>query len=246
MFSKNAIELVEKAFIPLLKKLDNNEIVAGTVELINAHLIFDPTDQYIDLGTVKKAPKKYIKKELDWYISKDLNIKGHVDDIEIWSKICSDNSKGHPGFVNSNYGWCVFSDENGEQNYSQFDFALKQLLEHPDGRQSVCFYSRPTMQFEWNDNYHAGHDFTCTFVTQHFIRNNKLEYIVYMRSNDSVFGLINDFSWHCFVYEQFMKDLKPGFKDLQYGNIHWNAGSLHIYERHWQLLRDVIKEYETI
>jgi thymidylate synthase len=240
IYTNNEKELIEKALIPLHQKLINNEIVAETVELIDAHLTFDSIDEHINLGTIKKAPLKYIEKELNWYLSKNRNIKNYVDDIEIWRNISTDS-----GEVNSNYGWCIFSPDNGDNNKSQYDFALKQLLEHPDGRQSVCFYNRPQMQWEWNDGVHAKHDFTCTFVTQQFIRNNKLEYIVYMRSNDAIYGLINDFNWHCYVYKQFYKDLIKSYPMLKLGNIYWNAGSLHIYRRHFELLQKVIDEYNT-
>jgi thymidylate synthase len=239
-YSQNEKELIGRVFLPLKEKLQKNDIILGTVELINAHLIFDPKDPYINLGSIKRAPKKYIEKELRWYLSKNRNITGYVDDIEIWNKIASDNKT-----VNSNYGWCVYSIDNGTDGKSQFNFALKQLFDNPDGRQSVIFYNRPQMQWEWNDNIHAKHDFTCTFVTQHFIRNNKFEYIVYMRSNDAVFGLVNDFAWHCYVYEDFIKQLKVKYPTLEYGYIHWNAGSLHIYERHWELLNKVVDEYNN-
>jgi thymidylate synthase len=235
-YTKNELEVIEKALIPLNTKLQNGEIVAGTVELINAHLTLDPTSEYIDLGTIKPAPRKYFSQELNWYLSQNRYITGYVDNIEIWNKICTEDKK-----VNSNYGWCVFSPENADGKNSQYDYALKQLLAHPDGRQSVCFYNRPQMQWEWNDGVHAKHDFTCTFCTQHFIRNGKLEYIVYMRSNDAIFGLLGDFFWHCQVYKRFIQDLK----DVQIGSIHWNAGSLHVYERHFDLLKKVVDEYDS-
>jgi thymidylate synthase len=240
LYDSNESLLVENVMKPLVKKLDVNDTIAGTVELIDAHFTLDPRKPYLDYGTQKKLPRKYILKELNWYLSQDLCINGHVDDIEIWSKVCS--QPGH--MVNSNYGWCIFSKENGDQNNSQYDFALKQLIAHPEGRQSVCFYSRPAMQWEWNDNVHASHDFTCTFCTQHFIRNNKLEYIVNMRSNDLYFGTGPDFAWHCYVYQKMLGDLKAAGLDVDWGSIRWNAGSLHIYERHWDLLRDIIREYD--
>jgi thymidylate synthase len=166
----------------------------------------------------------------------DRCINGHlgIEDNETWSKIATDE-----GIVNSNYGWMVYDPENGDKSKSQFDYAIAQLRDHPDGRQSVIYYSRPSMQWEWNDGKNAKHDFTCTFATQHFIRDNKLEYIVYMRSNDSIFGLINDFAHHVDVYEQMRSLLK-----VNTGTIHWNAGSLHVYERHWELMTNIVKEYK--
>jgi len=237
IYNHNSMELIEKAFIPLYEKYQRREFVNGTVELIDAHLKFEPTDKYINLGTKKNAPQKYIQKELNWYLSQSLSIKDHVDDVEIWSRVATKDA----GRVNSNYGWCVLSDEN----YSQFDHALRQLIDSPNGRQSVCIYTRPSIQVEWNDGVHADHDFICTYATQHFIRDGRLEYIVYMRSNDAIFGLINDFAWHYHVYLRFMSRLSENGINLEPGLIHWNAGSLHIYERHYELLRDVVEEYKS-
>jgi thymidylate synthase len=235
IYNENSKNLIEKVLISLEEKRKNNEIVAGTVEIINAHFQFDPRDKYIDFGSIKKAPRKYIEKELEWYLSKSRNIHPYMDDIKLWNQICTED-----GMINSNYGWCVYSPENSDGNNSQFDYALKQLLSKPDGRQSVIFYNRPQMQWEWNDRVHANHDFTCTLQTQHFIRNNKLEYIVYQRSLDLIFGLINDFAWHCYVYE----DLKKYLPNVEYGTIHWNAGSLHCYERDWEKLHLIVEEYQ--
>jgi len=64
-------------------------------------------------------------------------------------------------------------------------------------------------------------------------REGKLNAIVTMRSNDAVFGYPNDLAWQTFVLERLCNDLK-----LEVGNIHWNVGSLHVYERHFNLLED--------
>jgi thymidylate synthase len=143
--------------------------------------------------------------------------------------------------VNSNYGWCIFSSENGYQ----FDHAVKSLLKNRDGRQSVCIYTRPSIQREWNDGKNAAHDFICTYSTQHLIRDGKLHYVVYMRSNDAIFGLINDFAWHCFVYDKMIRALRKQGLHVAHGDIRWNAASLHIYERHFELLKDIVGEYEA-
>jgi thymidylate synthase len=240
LYGKNEIELLEKVFKPLYDKLIVGDTVAGTVELIDAHVTLDPKYKFLDFPA-KKAPRKYQQKELDWYTSKSLSIHPHVEDVEIWKNVATPD-----GHVNSNYGWMVFSPENGDGVKSQYEYAIEQLRVHPDGRQSVIFYNRPSMQWEWNDGKHASHDFTCTFSTWHGIRNNKLEYILYMRSNDAWFGLVNDFRWACEVYENMFHGYRSvtGI-DIEYGSIHWNACSLHVYERHYDLLKRVVEDYES-
>lgn len=248
-YSVNAQSFLKGALVPLYHELKAGNIVNGTVEIIDAHLTFYPDENCImDLGTHRKGQRKYVENELRWYLSMDRQIHGHegIETNPIWSKICSDS-----GRVNSNYGWCVFSPENGYgggigEGLSQYDFALRQLKEKPDGRQSVIFYSRPAMQWEWNDNVNAKSDFTCTFQTQHFIRNNHLDYIVYMRSNDAIRGLhCGDLPWHAYVYNRIINDLNDvnGLNTILSGRILWNAGSLHIYERDFELLTNIVEEW---
>lgn len=242
-YSVNAKILLRDAIIPLYDNLQLNEIVNGTVEIINFNTIFDMNESYIfDIGSHRKAQHKYIENEKKWYLSMKRDIKG-FDGIEtnpIWQRISADS-----GSVNSNYGWCVFSPENANGLVSQYDFALKQLLENKHGRQSVIFYNRPEMQWEWNDNINAKSDFTCTFQTQQFIRNNKFYMIVTMRSNDVIRGLhCGDLPWQGFVYDKFYDDLKKvKYPDLKRGTLMWNAGSLHCYERDWPLLIKIAQEY---
>jgi thymidylate synthase len=64
------------------------------------------------------------------------------------------------------------------------------------------------------------------------IRNNALHAIVQMRSNDVVFGYKNDYAWQSYVLDNLC--LETG---VQRGDIHWNVGSLHVYERHFDLVK---------
>jgi len=260
-YSRNSIYLIKNALFPLWEKIQKNDLVNGTAEILNANLVFEAQDTKLYLGEARKPQLKYIENETNWYLSQDRCIKGHpgIEDNPIWSKICSDD-----GRVNSNYGWCVFSPENGNnwgaERYpngpenlgpakigkSQYKYALEQLCDKPEGRQSVIYYGRPQMQWEWNDNVNAKSDFTCTFCTQHFIRKNKLEYIVTMRSNDVIRGLhCGDLPWHGYVYNQLLSDIKMfSNRDPEIGSIYWNAGSLHVYERDFDLVNKIIKEFQ--
>jgi len=270
-FKYNAQVLCDGALIPLYNKLQRKDFVNGTVELLDAHLRFHAGfEDTFDLGTHRKAQKKYVENEKAWYLSQDLCIKGHpgIEDNKIWRDHCATEK----GMVNSNYGWCVFSYENGNpyagaskheeaKPMSQYDYALKQLIEKPNGRQSIIYYGRPQMQWEWNDGIHAKSDFTCTVNTQHFIRRTAgtdyLHYIVNMRSNDVIRGLhCGDFPWHMYVYNKLLNDINEynykhfekmctsdPFPKLHPGDIFWNAASLHCYERDYELLTKITEEY---
>lgn len=211
--------------------------VVGTkcVEIINCNIKgLDPTQPLLDFGP-RKTPEKYCKKELDWYLSEDLNIKGHVDDVKIWTQVCDKD-----GFINSNYGNLVF----GKENFKQYQHALDELITHPDSRRALIIFTRPSIWLEYNADGMS--DFICTISAQVFIRDGKLYYINTMRSNDSILGFGSDYFFACYVYNRLYNDLKAHYPDLQIGTIDWNAGSFHLYEAHFELLEKIIEENKDI
>lgn len=195
----------------------------GMIEIINASFI---ADEPAIFGTVDKD---YVRREIEWYMSRSLNIydmRGNIPSI--WKQVSDEL-----GFINSNYGWCVFSVDNG----LQFSKAVEALADDPNTRRSVCIYNRPSMHDDYNMD--GMNDFICTMNTQHFIRGNQLYYLVYMRSNDAIFGYKNDFAWHYYVQRHMLKILRDSaYPDLEMGPILWNAGSLHIYPRHHHLIKE--------
>ena len=61
-----------------------------------------------------------------------------------------------------------------------------------------------------------------------------------MRSNDAIFGFKNDYAWQYHVQTKLAQEL-----GLVRGTIHWNAGSLHVYERHFYLVDHYVNSYKT-
>ena len=231
--------VINEVFSKLYAKLKRLDLRNNTVELLNVHLTFDPNEEYLDYSPIRMASRKYIANELKWYLSKDYSIVGHegIENNKIW-QYCA----GFKGRVNSNYGAIVYQQIG---NKTQFEHAIDKLIKDACTRQSLIIYTRPELHIEYNDDIHAHSDFVCTTHTQHFITNdNKFEYIVNMRSNDAMYGLQNDYSWHRYVYFQMFNELRKYYPDLQVGNIHWNAGSLHVYERHFELLKEICENKE--
>lgn len=200
-------------------------------ELINWHGTFN-----VLYDTIPGTNTKYVANELAWYTSQDLCIKGHkgIENNKIWQSCAT-----RDGMVNSNYGWCIFSKENG----TQFAHAINALIDNKSSRQSCCYYTRPSIHDECHDDVHAHYDMICTPYTQHFIRQNRLEYIVNMRSNDAWYGLRNDLEWHKYVYERMFDLLKKQYPELIPGHIHWNAGSIHIYDRNIKDAKSLIEQF---
>jgi thymidylate synthase len=81
-------------------------------------------------------------------------------------------------------------------------------------------------------------DFMCTNNVQYLIRGGLLHAMVYMRSNDAVYGYKNDYAWQEYVQKSLLQFIqnKTGAK-YGVGNIFWNVSSLHVYERHFELVK---------
>jgi thymidylate synthase len=76
----------------------------------------------------------------------------------------------------------------------------------------------------------------CTNAVQYLIRDGKVHALVYMRSNDAVFGYKNDYAWQKYVLQQLVSDLNDNWIHVEVGNIYWNVASMHVYERHFHLI----------
>lgn len=189
---------------------------------------------------VREPNEEYFQRELKWYQTESLNVNDIPDGAPKMWKSCATPD----GYINSNYGWMIWSKDNCEQ----YRHCLQKLIEDPHTREACMIYNRPSMQEEYNKN--GMHDFCCTYAVQCFLNEDNsgryhLKYIVYMRSNDAVFGFDNDALWHMHVQERLARDLFSNIPTLTgiagpiiCDPIVWNAGSLHVYERHFKFLED--------
>jgi thymidylate synthase len=186
-----------------------------TIEIVNASFI---ADEEAIFGTVNRD---YVAREEEWYNSMSLN----VNDIpggapKIWQAVADKD-----GFINSNYGWCIYSAENG----SQYENCVAELKKNRESRRAIAIYTRPSMWLDYNKNGRS--DFICTNSAQYLIRDGMLHAVVAMRSNDCIAGYKNDCAWQQHVLEKMAAEL-----DVPAGDLYWNVGSLHIYARNYYLV----------
>lgn len=201
-----------------------------TLEIQNANFLAD--DDWI----IRKPNYEYAEREIKWYNTQSLNVNDIPGDKvpQMW-KMCATPL----GYINSNYGWCVFSEENG----NQYENCLGKLIDDPHTREAIMIYNRPSM---WKDYCKDGmHDFMCCQNQQYFIneRDNNvyLDVIVNFRSNDAVFGYCNDYIWSKYILNKLAEDITiTTKKEVLSGNIWWNAGSLHVYERHFKHIDKIL------
>lgn len=188
-----------------------------TIEMIGPAFTAD------DEAIFGKVDRSYVAREEAWYdgMSRDVNdIPGGAPTV--WKAIASKD-----GTVNSNYGWCVYSPDNG--GVVQHDEVIAELRRNPESRRAVVIYTRPSMWKEYNVD--GRQDFMCTNAVQYLVREGRLDACVQMRSNDAVLGFKNDRAWQQTMLERVAKQL-----DVPAGRLHWQVGSLHVYERHFYLV----------
>lgn len=224
--------LKEKQFTSINREGSMTSLVGNTtIEIIGASFIANEDSIFGDVNW------EYVEREEKWYDSMSLS----VNDIpggapKIWAAVADKN-----GMINSNYGWCIYSAANGFTNLdgefeassygalSQYENAKAELKKNPESRRAIMIYTRPSMWRAFDRNGRS--DFMCTNAVQYVIRNGKLHSIIQMRSNDAVFGYKNDRAWQQHVLEKLANDLS-----IEPGNLYWQVGSLHVYERHYGLV----------
>lgn len=205
---------------------------AKTIELIGASFI---ADEPAIFGTVNED---YVQKELAWYDSQSTNINDiygeERDPPQAWKYSANEH-----GEINSNYGYLILSDKY----HNQYGQVIDELLSAPDGRRASMIYQRPQIWVEFDDQ--NKNDFICTNAVTYYIRDNKLHAVVQMRSNDVIFGYKNDYAWQKHIFDTLIKDLNalyratdwPTGTELTAGNIHWQVQNLHVYDRHFDLVK---------
>lgn len=192
---------------------------ALTIELIGANFIADKPSIF------GKPNEAYIDAELDWYESQSTNVNdiNYGSDVPAAWKATADKY----GNINSNYGKLIYSTEF----HNQYQNVFNELSANPDSRRATMVYTRPSIWNEYNTNGKS--DFICTNAVGYLIRNDILHVTVQMRSNDIVFGYKNDYAWQAHVAERLQVELSVPIDGIK---IHWQVQSLHMYQRHFDLL----------
>lgn len=183
----------------------------------------NPTDLLISYPSRKFNPT-YAVTEWLWYLSRNRSTVNIGKMAKIWDMIKDKNEE-----CESNYGEYLFST-------GQWDWVVKELVDDKDSRRATIAVNQP---------YHKKAnplDIPCTQFIQFFIRDNELNMGVYMRSNDVIFGFCNDLFTFALFHQLMYNDLKEHYSDLKLGKYTHNAGSMHIYERHYEMAKNIINE----
>lgn len=170
----------------------------------------------------RKMKIGYAKHEWIWKLSGDRfddSIKNHAS---AWADL-----KDTDGGYNSNYGQYFFGQQNG------FRWVVEELIRDRDSRRAVIPLLNQT-HLRTNNPDHV-----CTESVSFRIRDGALNMSVNMRSNDFIWGFTNDAITFSCLYRLVYAALEPFYPDLQIGTYCHKADSLHIYERHWPMARQI-------
>lgn len=204
----NADTLFENV-IKNLSPIIHDDVIA---ELINANLcLTDPTRNTMCECT-RKMPIRYAIGELLWYNSRNTTAESIKPFSKFWCKIAEPN-----GTVNSNYGHCI----HDKFDFDQWEMVKEILRKDPTSRQAVIHIKEPR-----NVIVNPTKDLNCTIALQFILRENKLDLITTMRSNDIWLGLPYDvFNFTCMQIQMAME------LGVEIGKYYHNVGSLHLYKR---------------
>lgn len=220
-----------ETFISLIRDIERNGSISQPRDLKVKELIYGQ----IDIDSTKpianfedrKFNFKYFAGELAWYLQKDTNIDYINKFSNFWKNITNPGTNE----INSNYGTLLFND--------QLSWCLDSLKKDKNTRQAIAFLNQPKYQFEGNK------DFVCTMYLNFFIRNNKLNMKVQMRSNDIFYGLTFDAPFFAFVHQHMYLWLKEeAYTNLKLGIYTHFADNIHFYQHHFKLA-DKIKNNKS-
>jgi len=188
---------------------------------------------------------KYFAGELAWYLLKERR----TDFIDKFSNFWK-NIKNEDGTVNSNYGnllltkieeikansWSLKDSIDRDLGTSQMAWVVNSLKKDKSSRQAIAYIGGSRFQYEGNK------DFVCTQYLLFFIRDNKLNMKVQMRSNDIFYGLTYDAPWFSTVHQNAYLELLDAYPDLELGQYFHYSDNTHFYERHFKLAEKISTE----
>lgn len=246
-------------FRTCLAHLLENGLVANprgttTRELLNYNIsLFTPRNRIINFKD-RKTNLKYLLGELIWYFKGSNDPEGILPYAKFWDSIRNSGAEeGYDaGTVNSNYGhrlfghsdlpafstWSHRGDATGV--FSQWNETADLLKKDKDTRQAIMNIHIP------GDRHTGNKDVPCTLTLHWFIRSNMLHLIVNMRSNDIVLGFTNDVFQFTMLQEAMQVQLKETYPELELGQYYHNAGSMHVYSKHFSMAESIIKDERSL
>lgn len=202
-------------------------------DLHNGRVTLDTNASPLTSFNARKLNLQYAKMELQWYLEADPYADWIMNFATMWQKL-----KQPDGRFYSNYGQYLFKPavDANYNVYSQFQFVVNELKRDKNSRRAAMVLLQPYHLF------HDNSDVVCTYAMHFAIYEDQLHMTVHMRSNDMVYGFTNDaFCFWC-IYQMVYSLLQEHYLDLQRGLYYHTANSLHIYQKHYEMVQTIISE----
>jgi thymidylate synthase len=212
MLYKNATEAFEVLFVDIMQ---TNEDFAGTKAVFNeVFTLANPSDKVINTPQ-RKFNEDYAEYEWNWYLKGDRDASEISERAKIWKQMMVDGTTE----VNSNYGYFW------NKNY-QLSRVIQELKTNKETRRAIVVH------YDINELDRYKHDTPCNDVLNFYIKDDKLHLTVFARSIDLVFGFCNDQYTFAKLMEMVAFQL-----DIPVGEMTWMITNLHIYPRHYDMLK---------
>lgn len=226
MYKESMKNTINSEVLSLISKMDREDSPRGlkVVEEYLTTLEFNPLYPMMNFES-KAFNWKYFVGELWWYLTQETTIDKINNFSSFWKTLTVDER------INSNYGYVMLS-----RQHNQFKWALNALLKDRSTRQAIMVFNTPAYQQE------GVKDFVCTMYVNFWIRDNKLNMKVQMRSNDIFYGLQYDAPFFSIVYQSMYLELKKKYEEIEIGTYYHCSDNTHYYERHFSLVEKLKNE----
>ena len=207
---------VNQAFIDIAKCIlnkgkENSPRGLKTKEICDMFItIKNPEDGICSLDS-RALQRAYLEGEMQFYLSGSLNVNDIIKFSSFWKNLADSN-----GTINSNYGFLALIEKFSGK--SQLEWCIDSIQKDRYTRQSLINYNQPKHKYINNK------DFPCSISQQFVVRDEKLDTITLMRSNDFIFGFTYDLPW--FIYLQTVVSEKT---NIEKGTYNHCATSFHVY-----------------
>lgn len=230
----------QKAYYGILKDVleTGNKVTVRSLNMIEKipyyFEIKNPADRLLNIKC-RKNIRRYIFGELLWYLSGRDDVEFIAKYSKLWPRLSDDGIHNNSAYGKYIFGympvkgWGVnYGDElNGVKQ--QWEFVKEVLRKDPYSRQAVI-HIKPVQMYETKD-------VTCTFMLHFFIRDNKLDLITTMRSNDLLFGTTYDVFMFTFLQELMAAEL-----GVELGTYKHFTSNMHIYEKDMEVINNILNE----
>lgn len=215
-----------------------------TRELLNYNITLRSARNRIITFKERNVNTKYMLGEFIWYLSGSNDPAGILPYSKFWDNLRNDENR--PGYsagsINSNYGNRIFGfsdvpaflrNQDSGEPHDQWADTIDLLTRDKDTRQAIMNIHVPS------DRHEGNRDICCTLTMQFLIRENALHLIVNMRSQDIILGFTNDVFQFTMLQECMQVQLKEAYPKLELGHYFHNSGSMHVYERHFEMAEKI-------